>query len=119
MVQILIVMLRSIVASQVGFAMFSALQSDKAPNAWGKKMIAVNPTGLRWNVDHITAGNTAVELLILMNAIRPGCDLANLRWGAEILIKDECKDWCVACNRWCAASFVSLPPCEGGYSSVL
>lgn len=79
---------------QVGFQLVAAHSVDKAPNAWGTKLIAVNPTGLPMDVTTITAGNTAVELLLLMGAVREDQDLAALPWGEEVEVREECKQWC-------------------------
>ena len=84
---------------------------DKAPNAWGTKLIAVNPTGLPMDVTTITAGNTAVELLLLMGAVREDQDLAALPWGEEVEIKEECKQWCalyVCVLRMCLCGIFPL-----------
>ena len=81
-------------AVQVGFQLVAAQSVDRAPNAWGTKLIAVNPTSLPMDVTTITAGNTAVELLLLMGAVREDQDLAALAWGEEVEIEEECKHWC-------------------------
>ena len=87
----------------MGFALVAALASEKAPNKWGRKVIATNPTGLRWDVTTVTAGNTAVEILMVMGAVRLDQNLVALQWGGQVEIRDECKDWCVPFeqSRYC------------------
>ena len=80
---------------QIGFALAASLQADKAPNGWGKKYVVTNPTGLTLHVSTITAGNTALELAVAMDVVRRDRSLAGLDWGSVVVLREECKDWCV------------------------
>jgi hypothetical protein len=59
----------------------SALAHDKAPSRWGRKLIVTNPEGMTANVSLLTAGNTALELAMVMNIVEDTQDLVKFRWG--------------------------------------
>lgn len=70
------------------------MQSDKAPNSWGRKFVVSNVAGLEWKMTTITAGNTALELAVAMDVVRRDRSLADLKWGDTVPMRSECNDWC-------------------------
>ena len=79
---------------QIGFALVATPETDKVPNGWGRKYVVTNPTGLKWSVSTITAGNTALELAVAMDVVRRDRSLADIKWGSAVPLRKDRRNWC-------------------------
>ena len=77
---------------QAGFALVTNLAMDKAPNAFGMKMIALDPIGQRLDAGTALAGNSIVELGLVMGAYDAG-ELAALSYGEELRPRPHAREW--------------------------
>ena len=48
------------------------------------------------SVSTITAGDIALEVVFAMHLVRLDRNLADLRWGSVLEMREECRDWCVS-----------------------
>ena len=81
-----------VVGVQAGFALVTNLTMDKAPNSCGQKMMAVDPIGQRTDANTPLAGNSVVELGLVMGAYDAG-ELAALQYEEELRPRPHAKEW--------------------------